>query len=77
MTPAAAIAGGDHAQPPASVTAGSGFGLQAAIEDAYGNVVTSATTTVTVALASNPGGSTLGGTLSVTAIQRRGRLLRA
>ena len=52
---------------PGSVTAGSGFALSTAIEDPYGNVVTSATNNVTVALASNPGGSTLGGTLSLTA----------
>ncbi len=53
-------------QPPASVTAGSAFFMQAAIEDPFGNVVTSASNTVTLALANNPGGSTLGGTLSVT-----------
>ena len=51
------------------MTAGSGFGLQAAIEDIYGNVVTTATGTVTVALANNPGGATLGGSLTVTASQ--------
>ena len=54
-------------EPPASVTAGSGFGLQATIEDAYGNVETGDNAAVMVALANNPGGSTLGGTLSVTA----------
>jgi len=56
-------------QPPASVTAGSGFGLQATIEDSYGNVETGDNAVVTVALANNPGGSTLGGTTSVTASQ--------
>jgi hypothetical protein len=56
-------------QPPTSVTAGSGFVLQAAIEDAYGNVETGDNATVTVGLAGNPGGSTLGGTLSATATQ--------
>ena len=40
MTPAAASQVVITQQPPASVTAGSGFGLQAAIEDAYGNVET-------------------------------------
>ncbi len=54
-------------QPPSSVTAGAGFGLDAAIEDMYGNVVTSANNAVSISLASNPGGSTLGGTLSVAA----------
>ncbi len=44
-----------------------GFGLQASIEDAYGNVVTSASNTVKVALANNPTGAKLGGTLSVKA----------
>ena len=56
-------------QPQASVTAGSGFGVQAMIADPYGNVDTSATNTVSVALANNPNGATLGGTLSITAIQ--------
>ena len=54
-------------QPPASVTAGAGFGVYAVIEDMYGNVITSANNTVSVSLASNPGGSTLGGPLSVAA----------
>ena len=55
------------AQPPASVTAGSGFGLTVQAEDSSGNLITSFNGTVTVALASNPGGATLGGTLTVTA----------
>jgi streptogramin lyase len=55
------------AQPPASVTAGSGFGLTVQARDASGNLITSFNGTVTLALGSNPGGSTLGGTLSVTA----------
>ena len=54
-------------QPPASVTAGSTFGLTVTAEDSSGNVDTSFNGTVTVALAVNPGGGTLGGTLSVTA----------
>jgi hypothetical protein len=54
-------------QPPASVTAGSGFGLTVEAEDSSGNLVTSFNGTVTVALASNPGGAALGGTLTVTA----------
>lgn len=53
-------------QPPSSVTAGSPFGLTAAIEDAYGNIVTGATGTVTVALATGPAGAMLGGTLSAS-----------
>ena len=66
VTPAAPSQLVITSQPPASVTAGSGFGLDAAIEDVYGNVVTTATNAVTVALASNPGGSSLGGTTSAT-----------
>ena len=40
-----------------------------AVEDAYGNVVTSASNTVKVAFANNPTGAKLGGTLSVKASQ--------
>ena len=54
-------------QPPASVTAGSPFGLTVEAEDSSGNLDSSFNGTVTVALANNPGGATLGGTLSVTA----------
>jgi len=56
-------------QPPATVTPGTGFGLQASIEDQYGNVVTTAANTVSMAFANNRTGATLGGTLSVTASQ--------
>lgn len=38
------------------------------IRDVNGNVVTTATDTVTIALASNPGPATLSGTLSVAAV---------
>ena len=55
------------AQPPGSVTAGSGFGFTVTAEDNSGNVDTSFNGTVTVALDTNPGGATLGGTLSVAA----------
>ena len=55
------------AQPPDSVTAGSSFGLTVTAEDSSGNVDTSFNGTVTVALDKNPGGATLGGTLTVTA----------
>jgi streptogramin lyase len=55
------------AQPPASVTAGSSFGLTVQAEDSSGNLITSFNGPVAVGLASNPGGATLGGTLTVTA----------
>src|SRR5262249_19231676 len=54
-------------QPPASVTAGNSFGLSVQARDSSGNLITSFNGTVTLALASNPGGATLGGTLTVTA----------
>jgi hypothetical protein len=69
VTPAAASQVVITQQPPSSVVVNTGFGLVAAIEDAYGNVVASATNKVTVALASNPTGASLGGTTSVTASQ--------
>ena len=53
-------------QPPATVKVNTGFGLAAAIEDQYGNVVRTASNTVNVAFASNPTGATLGGTRSVS-----------
>jgi hypothetical protein len=42
--------------------------VRVAVQDALGNTVTSATTLVTVALGTNPGGSTLTGTLSENAV---------
>lgn len=56
-------------QPPATVKMASAFSLQASIEDPYGNVVTTASSSVSVAFANNPTGATLGGTLAVTASQ--------
>ena len=67
VTPAAASQLVITQQPPASVIVDSGFGLQATIEDPYGNVETTDSAAVAVALANNPDGATLGGTLSVTA----------
>jgi hypothetical protein len=54
-------------QPPSSVDAGAGFGLTALTEDPFGNVDPRYEGTVDLALASDPGSATLGGTLSVTA----------
>jgi streptogramin lyase len=65
VTPAAASQLVITQQPPATVTVNGTFGLQATIEDAYGNVVTSSSNTVKVALADNPAGAKLGGTLSI------------
>jgi len=55
-------------QPPSSVTAGSGFGLVVTAKDSFGTVDTSFNGSVTLALANNPSGGTLGGTLTVTAV---------
>jgi len=41
--------------------------VQVAVQDAFGNTVTSSTASVTVAIGANPGGGTLSGTTSVAA----------
>ncbi len=53
---------------PETVSRNTAFVVQAAISDAYGNVVTTAANSVTVSVAKNPGGSTLGGTTTMTAV---------
>jgi streptogramin lyase len=68
VTPAAATHLAILQQPPSSVGVNKTFGLQAAIEDQYGNIVTSASNSVTVAFGNNPGGATLGGSLTATAV---------
>ena len=55
-------------QPPQSVAAGAGFGLTVAAEDPDGQVDTVFNGPVTLALGNNPGGGTLGGTLTATAV---------
>ncbi len=55
-------------QPPPTVTAGAGFGLDVTAEDSFGNVDTSFNGNVTLALANNPVGGTLGGTVTATAV---------
>ena len=69
VTPASATQLVVTQQPPATVKVSTAFSMQALIEDAYGNVVTTASNAVSVAFANNPTGATLGGTLSVTASQ--------
>ena len=69
VTPAAASQLVITTEPPASVAVNADFGLQASIEDQYGNLVTTATNTVSVAFATNTTGATLGGTLSMSASQ--------
>ena len=55
---------------PSSTTAGSPLAppVQVAIEDANGNVVTSATPAITVAIGTNPSGGVLSGTQTVNAV---------
>jgi uncharacterized repeat protein (TIGR03803 family) len=55
-------------EPPTQVVTGAKFDVQISAEDANGNVDPNLTGSVTMALANNPGGSTLGGTLTVNAI---------
>jgi len=55
-------------QPPSVITAGAGFAVSVAVEDANGNVVTDFNGGVTLALSGNPAGGTLGGTLTATAV---------
>ncbi len=64
VTPAAASDLVMTTEPPASVRVGAPFGIAVTAEDAYGNVNTSFTGIATAALTSNPGGATLGGTLT-------------
>ena len=56
---------------PSTTTVGAPISPAVAVEvlDAYGNLVANASNAITLALASNPGGSTLGGTLTVKAVQ--------
>ena len=55
------------AQPPSSLIAGDSFGIVVAAENTLGDVDPAFNGTMTIALAANPGGSTLGGTLTATA----------
>ena len=55
------------AQPPAAVTAGTPFSTSVAVEDAFGNVDGAFNGTVTLALATNPAGGVLSGTLTALA----------
>ena len=67
MTPAAATQLVVTAGPPGIVGVGSPFGLVVAAEDPFGNVDASFSGDATVSLSNNPGGATLGGTLTATA----------
>ena len=55
---------------PSNVVAGAAItpAVQVAVEDSLGNVITTATNTVTIAIGTNPSGGTLSGTTSVAAV---------
>jgi hypothetical protein len=57
-------------QKPSAATAGQALspGLAVAVEDAFGNVVASNTSTVTISISSGPGGFVTGSTTSVAAV---------
>ena len=54
-------------QPPASVTAGSSFGVTVQAVDSSGNLVTPFNGSVTAAPLNSPGGTGLGGTVTIIA----------
>ena len=54
--------------PPATVPAGSSFGLTVRAEDPFGNLDPTFSGNVTIALSNNPGGGILGGTTTVKAV---------
>jgi hypothetical protein len=53
---------------PASTTAGTAFTVAVSVEDAGGNVVTTSTDSIALAIGTNPGSSTLSGTTPVNAV---------
>ena len=59
--------------PPTNTAAGSAIdsptGVQVSVEDSNGNVVANNTTSVTIAIGTNPGGGTLSGTTTVNAVK--------
>jgi hypothetical protein len=56
-------------QPPSNVTAGNPFGLKVVAEDLDGNLVSSFSGSVTLALAGGPSGATVAGKLTVTLVK--------
>ena len=64
VTPLAAAQLAVISEPSFRVGVNQAFGLKVAVEDRFGNLESTYTGSVTVALASGPGGSTLGGTLT-------------
>lgn len=67
VSAASAILFAFFASPPSTVTAGVGFAVTIDASDSHGNTVPSFTGNVTLAIQTNPGASTLGGTTVVAA----------
>lgn len=70
VTPGAATSLAFFTNPPNVVTAGAVItpSVKVGVRDSYGNTVTGSTASITLSLTTNPGGSTLGGTLTVNAV---------
>ncbi len=70
VTPGAATSVSFYTNPPNVVTAGVAITpeVKVGVRDAFNNTVTGSTASITVSLSANPGGSTLGGTLTVNAV---------
>ncbi|MCP3140952.1 hypothetical protein [Pyxidicoccus xibeiensis] len=70
VTPGAATSLAFHRNPPNVVTAGAAItpDVQVSVRDGFNNVVTTSTASITISMSTNPGGSTLGGTRTVAAV---------
>ncbi len=70
VTPGAAASLAFYTNPPNLVTAGVAITpeVRVGVRDSFGNLVTGSTASITLSLAANPGGSTLGGTLTASAV---------
>ncbi len=66
VTPGAATRLAVTSQPPSTVMAGAGFGLTVAVEDAFGNVVTNFTGSISLTLSGGNGPAHLSGTSTKT-----------
>ncbi|QSQ25269.1 hypothetical protein JY651_10210 [Pyxidicoccus parkwayensis] len=70
VTPGAATSLAFYTNPPNVVTAGAAItpSVKVGVRDSFGNTVTGSTASITLSLSANPGGSTLGGTLTANAV---------
>jgi hypothetical protein len=70
VTPGAASSLAFFTNPPSQVSAGLAItpAVRVGVRDAFGNTVTGSTASITLSLSANPGSSTLGGTLTASAV---------